>query len=927
MYLLGQERGVVEDLVAGRPGSGRRQQVTPPAPGARRSSPSGYELLYKPDASLLEGQKPANGYVGLYKNPAPGLQKPLLVPVGGADGLGLDHRVLPSDKQSDLVLSGAGSFLRLPWISPYADATMYPFLDMAYKASFLSQPSPFIHQQMSYQSLCAAGAGSSTAGEERLFYLPRYAPAHISSPLGPPIRIPTAPPGPAVLSPLPHCQDKVQQEPSAFSTSPPSRQELQPQHGTSSGPRSSLSSSTKNSSGGGGGSVAAVNSSASASATESPPVTRPQCPVAPPQPLSSPTSDVQKSLYRSSFSSSSSLHSSNLSSEHCSPLHSGSNKTKDAGSDRCSAATCQSPAKTPQDRAAPQKPAKNPGDKPLDLSAKDLEGFTNSFPASKLEALANQNLKEAKAPAVSASLKSPDHPEKISSVSSPWIVVGPSTAVSSQIIKTKIGDGFPQSSSGSSTVEKNCGHSPASGGRTSAAASSSSPKPRGVLTTDVEQNRPNSKETHTSGSSAKPDVQENPPHPQQQLQPNASTQLFSDSYLPPGLGYTNRYIPYSVAETMSLQRMSIPGKATVYPHPVLLGSSSFYPPHMAPKHNLPYAVSPYQSSQELTPTPMSSYPGLNTAERLESRSKTQDKPTRTQERPDADRDKSTNQSTKASGKSPAAVREDVVCIDLVRDEVDDHSSSNRHSSPASRAEESSKPDSQDREPRDPKVLVEQRPGSKPPHPRSASPPPHKEEAPEETGEEEDEEEALSPSPDIPEEQTMSCARTAPQQFRRADKSGGSGAADWARSGTSGKDGVDGKTTSTEAKVDSDTSLGPAGRDSDCTSSLSPRSPVRGGGCHSDNTVCTSLLPTGPQNQRLTETLNVKTRHPPPVERGGHPPGRRRGGEEPGCSRNRRSGLTRRIANSSGYVGDRFKCTTTELYADSSKLGREQRALQ
>ncbi|KAL2087781.1 hypothetical protein ACEWY4_016609 [Coilia grayii] len=249
------------------------------------SLPLGYasdripDLLYKPDVSL-DARKPTNGYVGLYKSPPPGLQKPLVVSGAGAEALGLDRRVGLADKPAELGLNGGSSFLRLPWMSPYPEATMYPFLDsskyaalnMAYKASFMSQPSPYLPQHLAYQSLCA-GAGGNAAEAERLFYMSPYPPAPISAPLAPPLRIPAATVAPTTLSPLMHCQDKSLQsmaprmhhEASAFGQQLHQPQQLQPQpqaHHQAHGERQQHCSS-----GSGGNSTANINSSSGSSKT------------------------------------------------------------------------------------------------------------------------------------------------------------------------------------------------------------------------------------------------------------------------------------------------------------------------------------------------------------------------------------------------------------------------------------------------------------------------------------------------------------------------------------------------------------------------------------------------------------------------------------------------------------------------------------
>lgn len=1156
----------------------------PQEPGT--SLPLGYDLLYKPDVSLLEGQKSANGYVGLYKSPAPGLQKPLLVPAAAGDGLGLDRRVGSSDKQPELGLNGTSSFLRLPWISPYTDATMYPFLDMAYKASFLSQQPPFIHQQLAYQSLCASRLGNSTPGEERLFYLPPYLPAHISSPLGPPIRISTATPASTVLSPLPHCQDKtlqgigsqVHQEPSAFSTSPQNHQDTQAhavhhterQHesSSSSGGKSTQTTSTKNtlSKTTGGNSSTHVSSSAGTDALESSPVTLPSSSLPTPHHLSNSSAELQKSLSRSTSLSSTSIsvcHPFYMSSERSSPIHSGSSKTKDVTSDCSNKEKCISPAKTSLDRVGPHKAAKNPREKPLDLSAKEMEGFPSGFPT-RLETLSklgyvppshyklltsqDQQIKESLTRPVSTSAKTSDHPEMISTAGPSWATPGPSSAVisdhsrGSQSMKNRSVDNtvhqqHPSGSPGSKRVELASISSTVSGGQPSAASPSLNAKvgwPQ-VPPTDSDKVPPNSKgETHSGKqilTSAKPEVKESQTKHQQPFRlenGNGSSQMYSDSYLPPGLGYTNRYVPYSVAENISMQRLSIASKGHVYPHPLLLSSSSFYSSNIPPRHGLPYGVHSYPNSQEITSTPVSNYSSLTSKEQLEIRSKSQDK-LWTLEKPDVDssrtRDNEKDKS-KASGKGLSAVRDDIVCIDLVHDEAEDDFSTSNCGSTSTRTEDFSKHvQIRETEPGPPKGILstqgaEQRLGSlsHTSHHTSSSPPPTGQDSTVEIPEEE-EEEAISPFPDIPEEETMRCARTSPQQFSRKCKTGASaGSGNQTLNATGGGKSV---TSEVRSEVSSSkniqpqqspsrnvSSLVPGSREnssSDCTSSnnsmgvvctMSPKSSAHHGSTQSESPVYSSMgqssrdfspqvpasrsfnsrpSPGGAQlyansNPRGPSSCNGNANSPnfrnfvgpccrnltvraptfepklfssptrenvnsmPTSYRSNSPHGENCNAvqsnanarapafgkfssqsygrslsksqpsgnyqtagasstlrvptygnsfiqgptcqhlsptsdglntmpvdpmlellvnkdlsstiscgnekefnmqdcvdpladEEDGHSKSRVSGLTKRIANSSGYVGDRFKCVTTELYADSSKLSREQRALQ
>ncbi|KAG7463445.1 hypothetical protein MATL_G00176700 [Megalops atlanticus] len=936
------------------------------------------DLHYKPDVAL-ENRKPASSYVSLYKSPTPGLQKPLLVPGGGGDALGLDRHVGPADKPSELGLNGS-SYLRLPWMTPYQDPGMYSFLDSTkyaalnmYKASFISQPSPYLAQHLPYQPLCA-GAGGSAAGAERLFYMPPYPPA-ISSQLPTPMRIPTATVAPTALSPLVHCQDKGMQsigprihpDASAFGQQlhqqPPQPPSLHQSHSErqhcSSGSKSSRTPSSKSSS------SSAMSSSSSlpvdstaALLMQSPrPPTCLTQPSAPPPPsLLDSTLDYQKPLLRgppSSTSSSSSPSMSHpffmnsLAPEHPSPARpsghkskskEGSSEHRSSGGERKSS---KSPSKTSSEKQAQQAPTKDPADKPLDLSAKipDFGAPPNGFPP-KLEALAKLGnsptarygqppcrdlLKETLSPpsTVSTSSKPPERPEIISTLHSSWVVPGPAPPLnldSSQnqgpsVIKNKnLERVLPQQRSsscpriGESTNTPVPNPTPAVVTPTGRPASASpSPKING----EWPKSSPGPPEKHlptshpgnqpSSGKPVKapkrPETQEITYKPQHLENGHTPSHLYlpqNETFLPPTLPYANRYLPYSVPDSIPLPHLPLPGKGPVYPHPVLLGSSSLFPARMAPKHGLPYGMPPshgdfltFHDSQEMVHPLMSPHLTLDLKgnDRPERRPKPLEKPRHyedathkirhtTETADGARKAEREGERSGSSGSRPlsrplaAGAKDKIVCIDLIHDDADGGSQTTKHSAPPARKGDSTKPtgggaggNGEGAEPELMQHLLSsqaaaQRPAELDRQQICSRPGPEEVEAPptaasrehvspgpiqgkESPGE-------SSPLPDFLEQQTLRCARTSGD--RTAEQ------------------------------------------------------PDKHGLHH-----YMELSKEGPEDAESHEDDDDSSSH--------------------GSSKTKRSSLAKRIANSSGYVGDRFKCVTTELYADSSKLSREQRALQ
>ncbi|XP_061697645.1 BCL-6 corepressor isoform X2 [Syngnathoides biaculeatus] len=976
------------------------------------------ELVYKPDGPL-DSRKPSNGYMGLYKGIPPNLHKPVLIP--GPEGLSLERRLTAGEKAPEMSLANTGgSYLRLPWLNPYPEASMYPFMDSSkyaalnmYKASLLSQPNPFLPQHLAYPSLCAPQGGNVnpvavTSAAERLYYMPTYPPPTMSSPLvAPQMRIPPVSVAPTSLV---HCQDK------GLGVAPPFVQQLHqpsphPQHHPSvidrerspnrsarpSRPPSRTGTSANNNTG-------STSTSAAGGAKNSlPSDPSPHASSRLSQTLIDNSLDLQRPVARmgqppvssAPISSSSATQSishllsvSSMASEQSSPARP---RPKD-GAPGAERRHSRSPSKSSFERTAHQPQAtKESAEKPLDLSGRILEfGLHNGFPI-KMDTIApgaryglppsGELLKEnlALSPSShphsvvnSTSSKVSERPEMISTLHSSWVVPSRSPSQTqhapglSPSPRTNADLGSSQVKGSSPSVIKNknlervlpqprISSCPRISEPNTVPSESSLTTSRGLSPKSngdwVKQSPLQSEHVPVMGhhregaeksshnakrAEAIPEV----PSYKRPLLENGhpAGPLYlpqSDAYLTHSLAYANRYLHYPIPDSMALHSLPLAAKGPVYPHPVLLGSNSLYPTHLAAKPPLPYHNLPPASggeylsynSQEMSHPLMQPPSDNKLAERgdgslklrgheksrssFEEREKNTSKEMREGSQTKSDKEVlAQGQSGSQSKTSSPSVtyREKIECIDLVHSDTDADSTPAVQKQPpgessafdqneryysnqnTTRAEfepkfhlshpypilsghsPTRKPLPADRQQETPygKPKVVQDAGC--PGPTSSTSPNDPEKLCQEQEQDSSEEQCPSPDPADDDQSTLRCARTSGER-------------------SSGKD---------------------KGQRDSRVPRFTPNCTVMAQEGNRDASTCRGL-----ENEDSVVDL-------------GESQGEGDDDDEDDCQNSkgsRGSSLAKRIANSSGYVGDRFKCVTTELYADSSKLSREQRALQ
>uniref|UniRef100_A0A8C3WY77 BCL6 corepressor n=1 Tax=Catagonus wagneri TaxID=51154 RepID=A0A8C3WY77_9CETA len=611
-----------------------REAATTTLGGLGFSAERNPEMQFKPttpetvEASAVSG-KPPNGFSAIYKTP-PGIQKNA---VPTAEALGLDRPA--SDKQSPLNINGA-SYLRLPWVNPYmegATPAIYPFLDSPNKYSLnmykalLPQQSYSLAQPL-YSPVCTNG--------ERFLYLPppHYVSPHIPSSLASPMRLSTPSASPAI-PPLVHCADKSLPWKMGVSPGNPVDSHAYPHIQNSKQPRVP--------------SAKAVTSGLPGdTALLLPPSPRPSPRVhLPSQPAADTYSEFHKHYARISTSPSVTLSKPymTVSSEFpAARLCSSKYPKAPEGAESAQPVPGHSRKTAGQDRKDGSSPpllekqtvTKDVTDKPLDLSSKVVD--VDASKADHMKKMAPTVLVHSRAGSglvlpgseiPKETLSPPGNgcaiyrSEIISTAPSSWVVPGPSpneeNGGKGLPLKNKALDwAIPQQRSSScprmgaaDTVVTNVSASVSSAGRPASASPAPNANADGSkasrssvdTTPSVIQHvgqPPTTPAKHSGGSGASSAVgskgtKASNPEPsfkanENGLPPSSIFLSPNEAFRSPPIPYPRSYLPYPAPEGIAISPLSLHSKGPVYPHPVLLPNGSLFPGHLTPKPGLPYGL-------------------------------------------------------------------------------------------------------------------------------------------------------------------------------------------------------------------------------------------------------------------------------------------------------------------------------------------------
>ncbi|XP_072901649.1 BCL-6 corepressor isoform X6 [Hemitrygon akajei] len=887
------------------------------------------DLNYKvhPPETMENGSgctKPHESFSTLYKSP-PGLQS-----AAGARGEPLGLEGSSAGKQTPV--NGTGpSYLRLPWVNPYIESPpsgMYSFVDSSsnyprnmYKTCLIPSQNSFgLPQHITYSPVCSHS--------DRFLYIPppHYGLPPIPSSLPSPLRITPAATSP-IMSSMVHCSEKCL---SGIMTGNP-RLPVDPHiltHQISSSKKTRVPASEK--------SNASSISADPAALLQSPrPPSRLQLSSGQ---IGENSSEFQKHLARISGPSPSMALTHgylSLSSEFTSPVRSVNGKTSKPSE---SSENFQQTATHSRNTQPEQKTAKSPSqqekqtstkdcnEKPLDLSSKVGCGETSTDQVSKTESIDkvvpgkwrnNSSLsnKETHSEGFSTSMQCDvpvERPAIINKLHSTWAIPSTSSAGDHQtssilvsnktlerIIPHQRSSSCPRIGSSNGSVT----HIPGSVsalGRPASASPSPNVNTEWVQSEKAHRNNSSNKTSviHQTGQSSpipskqptkgtKGSCQDFVSHATESGQSSGSIFLTpNETFLSPPLPYTNRYFTYSTPEGIPISHLPLPDKGLVFPHPALLPNGNLYAGNLAPKHRLSYSSLPtcrseytlFHNTQNLI-NPIISPNSVQEEKRSEGaqrRSRSHDRLRSSEEPVNRERPAEISQKVNAD-QSHASGRSEPLC----------HSPKNHGKTFA-------------KDNKDKQLILEH-------------------------NDQRGKTEAKTSKKCIPSEGNNKQNSTKESSDKTVDSVEAVSIEDGIQKDRDAHKGVETCSLSQSQCVPNQNIN--KENTSDSQSKASTTAHLIADVSENDsiiNNVAASSGKTNTEKEFGAETgqFLAQLNHSDTKDRIEDLEATAAKFMKP-----KKSNLTKRIANSAGYVGDKFKCVTTELYADSSQLSREQRALQ